>query len=69
MVEFLGGDGRGVIGFGAVSGHTVGGWGEVEEGTEDEVHHGLGTEFQVVLKQLRKRGDSTTKLKVGVLSP
>lgn len=65
MAELLGGDGGGVIGFGAVSGHTLEGWEEVKEGTGEEVHCGVGAEFQVVLKQLGKK-DSTTKLKVGV---
>jgi len=65
MAELLGGDGGGVIGFRAVSGHTLEGWEEVKEGAGEEVHCGVGAEFQVVLKQLGKK-DSTTKLKVGV---
>ena len=70
MVELMGGElGGGVIGFEAVSsglvqpgasenieGATGGGGGE-------EVTHGVGTKFQVVMKQLGKK-DTTTKLKV-----
>ena len=47
----------GVIGFEAVSGGREG-----RVGVE-EVSHGAGTEFQVVMKQLGKR-DPTTKIKV-----
>ena len=66
MAELLGGDGGGVIGFDAVSGHVDAGWEEEEE--EEEVPRGTGTEFQVVMKQLGKR-DSTTKLKVIHMKP
>ena len=56
MAELLGGDGGGFIGFETVSGGVGGMEGE-------EVAHGAGAEFQVVMKQLGKR-DTTTKLKV-----
>ena len=51
----------GFIGFEAVS-RGMGKEGEVEGGVE-EVPHGAGAKFQVVMKQLGKR-DATTKLKV-----
>ena len=71
MVELLGGDMSGVIGFDKVSsilyhadeislGEMAGGM-EVGEASMDVLHG--GSQFQVVMKQLGKR-DTTTKLKV-----
>ena len=72
MAELMGGDSGGFIGFEAVSGGLGGGsWdgGGVSVGVggevSEEVPHGAGAEFQVVMKQLGKR-DTTTKLKVRV---
>ena len=64
MVDLLGGEmSAGVIGFEVVSR----GLGEGEGEGGEEVLHGTGARFQVVMKQLGKR-DTTTKIKVcGVL--
>ena len=59
MADFLGGElAGGVIGFEEVSRVLEG-----REGREEEVLHGAGVRFQVVMKQLGKR-DTTTKIKV-----
>ena len=52
----------GFIGFETVS-RGIGGREGEQEGDMEEVSHGAGAEFQVVMKQLGKR-DTTTKLKV-----
>lgn len=66
MADLLGGElTAGFIGFEAVS-RGMGREEEGEEGEEggvEEVSHGTGAQFQVVMKQLGKR-DTTTKLKV-----
>ena len=77
MVELMGGEmGAGVvIGFDAVSSGylphgTSGGVGNegacVGAGGGEEVSHGSGSKFQVVMKQLGKK-DTTTKLKVRLM--
>ena len=62
MADLLGGEmTAGVIGFEAVSRGLV----EGRDGEEvEEVSHGAGARFQVVMKQLGKK-DTTTKIKVG----
>ena len=69
MADLIAGESAtGFIGFEAVS-RGMGREGEdeeeeeEEEGGVEEVSHGAGAEFQVVMKQLGKR-DATTKLKV-----
>ena len=67
MADLMAGESAtGFIGFEAVS-RGMGRAGEdeeeEEEGGVEEVSHGAGAEFQVVMKQLGKR-DATTKLKV-----
>lgn len=62
MADLLGDElSAGFIGFEAVSRGM--GREEEEEGGVEEVSHGTGAQFQVVMKQLGKR-DTTTKLKV-----
>ena len=78
MVELMGGEmGAGVIGFETVSSgllqHSATGGNSTNEasslsagaggGGGEEVSHGSGSKFQVVMKQLGKK-DTTTKLKV-----
>ena len=67
MADLLGGElTAGFIGFEAVSrgmGREEEGEEGEEEGGVEEVSHGTGAQFQVVMKQLGKR-DTTTKLKV-----
>ena len=66
MADLLGGElATGFIGFETVSRGIGGREGEQDGGTE-EVSHGAGTEFQVVMKQLGKR-DTTTKIKVKIV--
>ena len=63
MADLLGGEvATGFIGFETVS-RGIGGLEGEREGDTEEVSHGAGAEFQLVMKQLGKR-DTTTKLKV-----
>ena len=66
MADLLGGElATGFIGFETASRGIGGREGEQDGGTE-EVSHGAGAEFQVVMKQLGKR-DTTTKIKVKII--
>ena len=68
MADLLGGElTPGFVGFETVSRGMGGREGEEEGGGSEEVSHGAGVKFQVVMKQLGKR-DTTTKIKVTVCS-